>query len=399
MDRDDAFGEAEVRLLTTVAASMGVALENARLFDETQRLLKETEQRNAELAVINAIQQGIAAELDFQAIVDLVGDKLCAMFASENLSITLRDPQTGLAHMLYAIQFGKRVYPGALKPDPDGPFMRALFANQPVLANSRDEIEALGLRTPPGMTPSLATLTVPIFANDTLLAGITLDSHDPRRKFGLDDQRLLQTVAASMGVALENARLFDETQRLLKETEQRNAELAIINSVQQALAAELNIQGIYDAVGDKLREVFHTGDIGIRMVRSPSRTASPLPYTAGARRTRDDECAAVRADASRGFGPHRFMQRARSPINRDVPGADAALRQLRRARRDRAVELDACSCRWSAARVVRGLIVARGLRSRARVQRVRRAPAAARSPRAWAWRSRTRACSTRRSAC
>ena len=51
------------------------------------------------------------------------------------------------------------------------------------------------------------------------------------------------TVAASMGVALENARLFDETQRLFKESEQRAAELAIINSVQQALAAELNMQG------------------------------------------------------------------------------------------------------------------------------------------------------------
>ncbi len=42
-----------------------------------------------------------------------------------------------------------------------------------------------------------------------------------------------------MSVALENARLFDETQRLFKESEQRAAELAIINSVQQALAAEL----------------------------------------------------------------------------------------------------------------------------------------------------------------
>ena len=59
-ERENAFGEAEVRLLATVAASMGVALENARLFDETQRLLKETEQRNAELAVINSIQQGMA---------------------------------------------------------------------------------------------------------------------------------------------------------------------------------------------------------------------------------------------------------------------------------------------------------------------------------------------------
>ena len=31
-----------------------------------QRLLKETEQRNAELAVINSIQQGMAGSLDFQ---------------------------------------------------------------------------------------------------------------------------------------------------------------------------------------------------------------------------------------------------------------------------------------------------------------------------------------------
>ena len=55
---------------------MGAALENARLFDETQRLFKESEQRAAELAIINSVQQGLAAELDFQAIIDLVGDKI-----------------------------------------------------------------------------------------------------------------------------------------------------------------------------------------------------------------------------------------------------------------------------------------------------------------------------------
>ncbi|MBK8418784.1 hypothetical protein [Candidatus Villigracilis saccharophilus] len=38
---------------------------------------------------------------------------------------------------------------------------------------------------------------------------------------------------------LENARLFDETQRLLKITEERAQELAVINSVQAALAARV----------------------------------------------------------------------------------------------------------------------------------------------------------------
>jgi hypothetical protein len=67
-----------------------------------------------------------------------------------------------------------------------------------------------------------------------------------------------------MGIALENARLFDETQRLLKETEQRAAELAVINSVQHGIAGSLDFQGIVDLVGDKLRDVLRTGDISIR---------------------------------------------------------------------------------------------------------------------------------------
>src|SRR5215216_979543 len=57
--------------------------------------------------------------------------------------------------------------------------------------------------------------------------------------------------------ASEIARLTDDVQRLRKENEQRNAELAIINSVQEALASKLDMQAIYDLVGDKVREIFN----------------------------------------------------------------------------------------------------------------------------------------------
>jgi 2,5-diketo-D-gluconate reductase A len=49
-------------------------LQNAQLFDETVRLLSETEQRAQELAIINSVQEGLASKLDMQAIFDLVGD-------------------------------------------------------------------------------------------------------------------------------------------------------------------------------------------------------------------------------------------------------------------------------------------------------------------------------------
>jgi hypothetical protein len=85
---------------------MSVALQNARLFGETQSLLKETEQRAAELAVINSIQEGSAAELDFQAIVDLVGDKLREVFATGDIGIRWYDAAAGVVHYLYEYEHG-----------------------------------------------------------------------------------------------------------------------------------------------------------------------------------------------------------------------------------------------------------------------------------------------------
>ncbi len=117
-----------------------------------------------------------------------------------------------------------------------------------------------------------------------------------------------------MGVALENARLFDETQRLLKETEQRNAELAIINSVQAALAAELNIQGIYDSVGDKIREIFQNRDMGIR-IYDPKTDLIHYPYTYenGQRLTLDSEPL-----GGTGFAAHVLRTRETLVINENM---------------------------------------------------------------------------------
>ena len=89
---------------------MSVALENARLFDETTRLLKETEQRTAELAVINSVQEGLAKELDMQGIYNLVGDRLCELFPdTQTLVIRTFDYDSGIEHFHYAIEKGTRL--------------------------------------------------------------------------------------------------------------------------------------------------------------------------------------------------------------------------------------------------------------------------------------------------
>ena len=101
-------------------------------------------------------------------------------------------------------------------------------------------------------------------------ASISLQNLDREHAFTEADERLLTTLAGSLSVALDNARLVHETR-------QRNAELALINSVQPALAGELELQAIYDIVGDKIQEVFDAQVVDIAHLRRGGRAASTSP--------------------------------------------------------------------------------------------------------------------------
>ena len=283
--RENAFGEAKCGCCSTVASSMGVALENARLFDETQRLLKETEQRNAELAVINSIQQGIAGSLVPGASSSWSATSCARCCDIDNIGIRWYDHARGRSHFLYEIEHGTRVDAAADAVVARRDWRRRVIATAASsCAIPRREVAAAS-ESSPGTDCSLSVVAVPIVVGERVVGVVVVENFEREYAFGDTEVRLLQTIVASMGVALENARLFDETQRLLKETEQRNAELAVINSIQQGMAGELDFQAIVDLVGDKLREVFRVGDIGIRWCDERDRTAA-LPVRVRARRAR-----------------------------------------------------------------------------------------------------------------
>jgi GAF domain-containing protein/CheY-like chemotaxis protein len=274
LDRENAFSDSDVRLLSTLASSMSVSLENARLFDETQRLLKETEQRNAELAVINSVQAALAAELNIQGIYDTVGDKIREIFQQSDLGIRIYDPKSNLEFFPYVYENGERI---SIDPDPlpEKGFSSYVLRNRKTLVINEDiekKLQTYGSYVMPGTKSEKSLVMVPLVVGDQARGLISLSNIERENAFTDSDVRLLETLANSMSVALENARLFDETQRLLKETEQRNAELAVINSIQQGLAAELNFQSIIDMVGDKLRQVLDTENIGIRWLDTRANT-------------------------------------------------------------------------------------------------------------------------------
>jgi serine phosphatase RsbU (regulator of sigma subunit)/putative methionine-R-sulfoxide reductase with GAF domain len=274
----ESFTERQINLVKTFANQAVIAIENVRLFTETQRLLKETEDRAAELAIINSVQEGLASKLEMQAVYDLVGDKIREIFDAQAIQIISFDHEKNLMYRNYLIENGQRLY---VDPLPISKVW-AYFISNPqttLLNNVKDfigQVDPDFVAPPVGHTPR-SLIAVPLMVNGELRGAIDIESLDRENAFSESDVRLLETLANSMSVALENARLFDETQRLLKETEDRAAELAVINSVQEGLASKLEMQAIYDLVGDKIMEIFEADVVGIGFY-DPTLKALDHPY-------------------------------------------------------------------------------------------------------------------------
>ncbi len=260
LDREHAFSESDIRLLSTLANSMSVALENARLFNET-------EQRNAELAVINSVQQGLVAEMDMQGIYDLVGERIRDLFDAQVTGVVTFNHDDKTEDWKYLFEDGARMYPNVRPYDK----IREKIINEKSTLNIAEnvaqilsEIKGEKIKPVPGTRLAKSLLYVPMIVGNEVRGYLTLQNNDREHAFNESDVRLLSTLTNSMSVALENARLFSETNRLLAETEQRNAELAVINSVQEGLVREMDMHAIYKLVGNRICEVLNTQTMLIR---------------------------------------------------------------------------------------------------------------------------------------
>ncbi len=282
LDRENAFNDSDVSLLNTLVNSMTVALENARLFNETNRLLAETEQRNAELAVINSVQEGLVREMDMQAIYSLVGDRLCEVLDTQTMLIRTFDKAKETENWEYAIENGERLY---LDPRPlIWANMHLVKTKEPLVINE-DYIETArkfgdkDKGVSKGLPPKSA-IFVPMIVGDEVCGSISIQNVEKENAFTESDVRLLTTLTNSMSVAIENARLFNETARLLSETEQRASELQTVNNISRAMVSQLEFDKLIEFVGEQMRQTF-SADIVYLAIHDTKSNMLRFPYMFG----------------------------------------------------------------------------------------------------------------------
>jgi hypothetical protein len=247
------------------------------VMSENRRLRAEIEKRAAELAIVNSVQQALAADSDMRGIYEAVGDKIREIFHGTDVEIRVHDTnhrpdRDPLLLRRRRTDLDRGVPTSGLLGPPSGHGRDDRHQSGHVAGGH--QVRQRGVAGHAG--PEVGRLRTARMGR-SVRGVVAINDFAREHAFRDSDVRLLQTLAGALSAALQNARQFEETQRLFKESEQRAAELAIVNSVQQALAAELNMQGIYDAVGDKIRGIFHGTDLNIR-VFDPRTGLVQVPY-------------------------------------------------------------------------------------------------------------------------
>lgn len=192
---------------------------------ELAKLRQVNLQLETELAIINSIQQGLASRLEVQEIYNLLGEKIRQIFNAQVVMISTYDSVTHTVMHRYAIERGVRVYnPGPHLP---GGFRSKIIETcQPVLVNTNVAEEAIRLGQPtlPGTITPKSWLGVPTFVGDQVTGILSLQNVERENAFNNNDVRLLQTLAASMSLALENARLWEQ-EHLYRKAMEREFEI------------------------------------------------------------------------------------------------------------------------------------------------------------------------------
>jgi len=260
------FSPQEIALAQSLCGHAVIAIENTRLYNETiealaqrQRAQAEAEQRAAELALINGIQQAMADSLDFQAIVDLVGDKLREVLRTDTLGIRWYDPEARRVSFLYEVERGQRLFPPPRETVPGGPVERLSRGRQGELYPTREAMQAAGLLRV-GKEPCLSAMRVPILRGEHMVGFISLENHEREHAYGPAELRLVSTIAASMGVALDNARLFKETQEALQQQKASAEVLAVISR------SVSDTQPVFDKILDSLKHLFGADELDVLLV-------------------------------------------------------------------------------------------------------------------------------------
>jgi GAF domain-containing protein len=243
------FGSADVELAEAFAAQASVMMANARLYRQAKDYAAELSNRAERLALVNRISMAVNSTLDLEEILRIIVREMAGVFNVKQTGLVLFDLETGFGTVMADYQDIPNDTAAQVRiPLANNPSIETITRTQrplaifdaphdPLTANIRDVIESRGIQS---------MLIVPLIVRGRVIGSIGLDAIHMPRVFVSEELELAQTIANQVATAIENARLFQETNARVRE-------LAALAAVGQAMTT-LELEDVLRSIAENALE-------------------------------------------------------------------------------------------------------------------------------------------------
>lgn len=199
----DLIDEVDLQLIGMLADTAGTAFENARLYEQSNLLIDE-------LRLINELTKRLNQSLQIDDVFQFAMEELLSIFKAEYCCISQLNRERG------SFEIVSSNVPGLANEQfpMDYGFSGQLYAtNEPIILS---DYRAHGGRINSRFmeeTESRSLITAPVIVRGEAIGGIMLAHRHPRF-FSYDNYKLLQALSSHIGLAVANALLHAEVQRM-----------------------------------------------------------------------------------------------------------------------------------------------------------------------------------------
>lgn len=243
------FISSDLEFLRSLAEQVAVAIENARLFEAEQK-------RRQEADTLREAAQRITSTLNQEQAIQLILEQLAKVVQFESASIQLlRDEYLEIVGGQGWADPSEVL--GVRFPIPgDNPNTIVVLERRAVILENAPE-KYPNFNNPPHH-PILSWLGVPLIARDRVIGMFSVDHGQP--DFFTDEHvHMVSAFAAQAATAIENARLFENTQRRL-------AEIEAVYTVSTALRSAQSLDEAMPIILDRLMDVAKAGSALIELI-------------------------------------------------------------------------------------------------------------------------------------